>query len=103
MAVCPRNRGRGARRDGGAWTRRLSEDVWRDGATCDDADQGGAAVPGGAALCESARGGGGTAGGRPGGGDADLAGCRPPRGVLWIRPETPRTTDPGRPLAPPDS
>src|SRR3989454_2920548 len=95
MAVCARNRGRRARRDGGAWTGRLSEDVWRDGAPCDGANQAGAAVPGGAALCESARGGGGTAGRRPGGGGIDPACKRSPRGVLVLRAEIPRQDERG--------
>ena len=71
----------------------LPEDVRRDRAAHPRADQAGAAVPGGAALREGARGGGRAARRRPGRRDDDVARRRSARRLRRLRPERARPDD----------
>ena len=93
VGVRARDRARREGGDGRARARVVPEDLGRDRPAHPRADPAGAAVPGGAAVREGARGGGRAARRRPGRGDDDLEGRRPARRLRRLRPERPRPDD----------
>src|SRR5439155_1388820 len=93
MAVRAGDRPRRPRGDGGAWARRVPEDVGGHRPAHHGADQAGAELSRRAPLREGPRRGGGAADRRPGGRDHDVARRRTPWRFCRLRPELARQDD----------
>ena len=93
MGECARHRSRRQGGDGRARPRQLPQDLGGDGTPHPLPDPSGAPLPRGAPLRQGARPGGRAADRRPGGGDDDVEGGRPPWRLRRLRPELPRPHD----------